>query len=267
MPCQEFVEAGPSDHALTITPRQPLAPNSHYLIGEPAQASTVTADAVVGEVAPHHRGQMAMLVAEGPVAVFRHQPLTAATARANRLLAVTCRTMSLPFRDRPQTWVRPRKSKVVPSVSGWCAPCDLFGRKSTRRVLSGWRVSPYRARRLPRTDSTRLASTMLSNAISASSANRTRVHSPLRRGFTTVSNHSSSTWCRKTFERQGEITPPCGEPSVVRRRKPSSTAPAFSHLSIILRMTPSVTRWSRNARRWECEIESKYLRMSISSTQ
>ena len=63
---------------------------------------------------------------------------------------------------------------------------------------------------------------------------------PLRRGFTSASNHSSSTWCRKTFERQGEITPPCGEPSVVRRKKPSSTAPAFSHLSIILRMTPSV---------------------------
>ena len=37
----------------------------------------------------------------------------------------------------------------------------------------------------------RLASTMLSNAISASSAYRTRVHSPLRRGFTSVSNHSS----------------------------------------------------------------------------
>src|SRR5258705_4554729 len=70
MPCQECVEAGPSDHALTITPRQPLAPNSHYLIGEPAQASTVTANAVVGEVAPHHRAQMAMLVADGPVAVF-----------------------------------------------------------------------------------------------------------------------------------------------------------------------------------------------------
>src|SRR4029077_17325065 len=70
-----------------------------------------------------------------------------------------------------------------------------------------------------------------------------------------------------TFCVQGVITPPCGEPSVVRRKEPSSTAPAFSHLSIILRMTPSVTRWSRNARRWECEIESKYLRMSISSTQ
>ena len=81
------------------------------------------------------------------------------------------------------------------------------------------------------------------------------------------SNDSSNTWCRKTFERQGEITPPCGEPSVVRLRRPSSTAPAFSHLSIILRITPSVTRWSRNARRWECGIESKYLRMSMSSTQ
>src|SRR6516225_1888833 len=31
----------------------------------------------------------------------------------------------------------------------------------------------------------------------------------------------------------------------------------FQPLSIILRMTPSVTRWSRNARRWECGIESK----------
>jgi len=113
------------------------------------------------------------------------------------------------LRDRPQTWVRPRMSKLVPSVSGCPRVLGLCGRKSTRRVLSGWRVSPYRARRLPRTDSTRLASSMLSNAISASSANRTRVHSPLRRGFTSVSNHSSSTWCKKTFER---LHPLAGSP-------------------------------------------------------
>ncbi len=31
------------------------------------------------------------------------------------------RHANLPFRDRPQTWVRPRKSKLVPSVSGWRA--------------------------------------------------------------------------------------------------------------------------------------------------
>src|SRR6516225_6666810 len=69
------------------------------------------------------------------------------------------------------------------------------------------------------------------------------------------------------FDRQGEITPPCGEPSVAWRRSPSSSTPAFSHLSIILRMTPSVTRLSRNERRWECEIESKYFSMSKSITQ
>src|SRR5271166_5472802 len=63
---------------------------------------------------------------------FRHQSLTAASARAKRLLAVTCLTMFLPFRDRPQTWVRPRKSKLVPSVSGWRAPSVICGRKSTR---------------------------------------------------------------------------------------------------------------------------------------
>src|SRR5215468_3012400 len=59
------------------------------------------------------------------------------------------------------------------------------------------------------------------------------------------------------FDRQGETTPPCGEPSVAWRRSPSSSTPAFSHLSIILRMTPSVTRLSRNARRWECSAPKR----------
>lgn len=67
--------------------------------------------------------------------------------------------------------------------------------------------------------------------------------------------------------RQSEITPPRVEPSVVRRRSPSSTAPAFSHLSVVLRMTPSVALRSTNVRTSECGIESKYLGISISSTQ
>src|SRR5262245_11977339 len=90
---------------------------------------------------------------------------------------------------------------------------------------------------------------------------------PLMRGRTTSSNHLSSTWCRKMFESIGEMTPPCGVPSVARCRFPASRTPAFSHLPIIRRMTPSVTRWSRISRRCECEIESKYLRTSTSSTQ
>src|SRR6516225_6632527 len=117
MPCQEFVEAGPSDHALTITPRQPLAPDSRYLIGEPAQASTVTANAVIGEVAPHHRGQMAMLVAEGPVAVFPTPVVDRGHCAGKPAFGRYLPNHVLAVPDRPQTWVRPRKSKVVPSVS------------------------------------------------------------------------------------------------------------------------------------------------------
>jgi hypothetical protein len=88
-----------------------------------------------------------MLVGMDQWRFSRHQSFTAATARAKRPLAVTCRTMFFPFRDRPQTWVKPRKSKVVPSVAGWRASFFPRGRKSTIRVLSGWSVSPKRARR------------------------------------------------------------------------------------------------------------------------
>ncbi|MGY4183008.1 hypothetical protein ACVIHH_008299 [Bradyrhizobium sp. USDA 4518] len=45
VPRQKVVEAGPSDHALTISPRQPLAPDPHHFVGEPAQASTTRATA------------------------------------------------------------------------------------------------------------------------------------------------------------------------------------------------------------------------------
>lgn len=46
-------------------------------------------------------------------------------------------------------------------------------------------------------------------------------------------------------------------PPVVRRRTPFSSTPAFSHLSIILRTMPSVTRWSRNRRRCAWSMVSK----------
>jgi hypothetical protein len=58
---QDFVQVGPSDHTLTISPRQPLLPNPHGLVGEPAQSSTVATNAIVGVVTPHHRRQVAML--------------------------------------------------------------------------------------------------------------------------------------------------------------------------------------------------------------
>ncbi len=67
---QHVVEAGPQNRPLTISPGQPLSPDPSDLIGEPSQPPRVAADAVVGEVAPHHRGQVAVLLAKGPVPVF-----------------------------------------------------------------------------------------------------------------------------------------------------------------------------------------------------
>ena len=60
---QDCAEARPGDDASAISPRQPFPPYPHDLAGVALQPSTVAADAVVGEVAPHHRGQVAVLVA------------------------------------------------------------------------------------------------------------------------------------------------------------------------------------------------------------
>jgi len=67
---QDLVHARPPEHALAISPRQPPLPNPPDLMGVPAQSSTVATNAIVGVVAPHHCGQMSMLVANGPVPVF-----------------------------------------------------------------------------------------------------------------------------------------------------------------------------------------------------
>src|ERR1700692_2383203 len=62
-------------------------------------------------------------------------------------------------------WAKPRKVNEVPFVSGWLVPPGRLLRKSTKRVLSGWSDSPYRAKRLPKTPRTRLASRKFSNGI------------------------------------------------------------------------------------------------------
>ena len=62
--------------------------------------------------------------------------------------------MFLPFRDRPQTWVRPRKSKLVPSASGWRAPSVLLtadaNSRSTPSLCRWLRTGPPRGSNLAR---------------------------------------------------------------------------------------------------------------------
>ena len=181
--------------------------------------------AVVGIVAPHHRNQMGVLLGDRPVPVFP-APLADRRQRAG----VTALRRYLPHHVLAVLRLAPYVAEAEKGERRairfrMSFPICRLKRKSTKRVLSGWSVSSYRPRRLPRTPRTRWASRKSSNAITASSAYRTRVLLPLRRGFTSFSNHSSNTWCRKIFDKQGETTPPCGEPSVPWRRSPSSRTP------------------------------------------
>src|SRR5258706_3518865 len=59
---QEGVEPAPMEPVAVTPPRQPFLPYPRDLTGVPAQASSVTRYAVVGIVAPHHRGQVGLLV-------------------------------------------------------------------------------------------------------------------------------------------------------------------------------------------------------------
>src|SRR5215469_1248802 len=43
---------------------------SRHLVGEPRHAPTITTNTIVGEVAPHHCRQVAMLVTDGQMPVF-----------------------------------------------------------------------------------------------------------------------------------------------------------------------------------------------------
>jgi hypothetical protein len=76
-------------------------------MGVPAYSSKVARYAVVGTVAPHHRGQMGALVRD------RLMPVDPTPSRNRRQRSVTCRTTFLPARDLPQMWVKPRKVNEV----------------------------------------------------------------------------------------------------------------------------------------------------------
>src|ERR1700722_2612655 len=66
---------------------------------------------------------------------------------------------------------------------------------------------------------------------------------------------------------RGEITPPCGEPVVGYVTVPSSQTPAFSHLPISRRSTPSRTLRLSISRKCVLSKVSKNFRISTSSTQ
>ena len=153
---------------------------------------------------PHHRGQMGVLVADGLMPVY-------ATPSRNRCqragVPVLCRY--LPHHILTQPRLTPNVGEAKEGERGtmrlrMVSPIRSVVAEIDEARLVGMEGESYRAKRLPKTPRTRLASKKPSNASTASSAKRIRVHLPLRRERTSNSNHLSSTWCRKMFERQGE---------------------------------------------------------------
>src|SRR6202162_415738 len=66
----ERSELVPKEPTPAIPPRQPFLPNPRDLVGVPSYSSKVARYAVVGIVAPHHRGQMGALVGDGLMQVI-----------------------------------------------------------------------------------------------------------------------------------------------------------------------------------------------------
>jgi hypothetical protein len=77
---------------------------------QPSSRSTFQPPAPYRIVAIEYRRRPGVPFTCKPMPLVRHHSLTAASERANRLLAVVCRTTFLPFHDFPHEWVKPRKS-------------------------------------------------------------------------------------------------------------------------------------------------------------
>ena len=75
----------------TVPSRQPFLPDRRDLTGVPAYSSKVARYAVVGIVAPHHRGQMGVLVGDGLMPVH---PTPSRNRRQSSGVTVLCRYLS-----------------------------------------------------------------------------------------------------------------------------------------------------------------------------
>jgi hypothetical protein len=109
-------EARPRQIAVPTAAPEPFLPYPHQLVMIPSDPAAVSADAVVGAVSPDHPRQVSVLFPERAVQISP-APLGHGRKRSGSF-AVICLTTFLPRLDRPHTWVKPRKLKVVPTVAG-----------------------------------------------------------------------------------------------------------------------------------------------------
>ena len=151
------------EHGLEARPRQMtvaaascelLPPDLHDLMVVPPDPLAIPSDAVVGAVPPDHLRQTCMLLPERTVQVlpapFSHGGQRTRAPILRRCLAID--VLALPrlsphVGEAEEVERGPERRRVPPSRAS--KP------KSTKRVLVGWSVSPYRLSRFPSTSSIR----------------------------------------------------------------------------------------------------------------
>src|SRR5580700_5248956 len=107
----ERSELVPKEPTPAIPPRQPFLPNPRDLMGVPSYSSKVARYAVVGIVAPHHRGQMGALVRDRLMPVDptpsrnrRQRSGVTGLCRSGRIVARTGLRMMPTFPRSPLTF-------------------------------------------------------------------------------------------------------------------------------------------------------------------
>ena len=123
MSFEDLVEACPPDYALAISTRQPFLPYPNGLMSETSQTSTIATNAIVGEVAPQHRGEVAMLIADRPMPISP-APVTDRSQSSSKTALGRDLHHHVFSSTRPSPYVGQAKKVEVDGIRFWMA-CSL----------------------------------------------------------------------------------------------------------------------------------------------
>jgi hypothetical protein len=193
MATEEFYIFSPRHSLPASSATEPLPPDIADCPIELPDAPGVRRSSVILVVAPEFGIEGLLLFLHRLVSV-RPAPFgDRRQAPRNRFFIVRTFTVNFPLRLRAQMCVKPRKSNVAGFFSCLFACSSAYRPKSTSLVFSGWSVRPYLANRFGKTSITFSASSRYWKHSTASSAKRISCATPFKRGFTSCSNHLSST--------------------------------------------------------------------------
>jgi hypothetical protein len=207
-------------------PPEPFLPYLDELVMIPSDPIAVSGDAVVGAVPPDHPRQASVLFAERTVQISP-APLGHGSERSS----ITVFRRYLPH----DVLAPPRPSPHVGKAK------EVESRAHGHRMTPMWAFEPevYEAC-LGRMELKAIPAEPLAQHVQQSLAGRVVLKGNHR--IIGISNQQASAMEPRSHHALEPFIQHMVQVDAVRRRTPFSSTPALSHLSIILRTTPSVTR-------------------------